>query len=295
MNNRSSLLNRIWLAAVIILGSFFVYCEITAFITPLFMVHPNSDAEAEARVASISNVSSVSISSGGYTLSGYFLDRESSDDLIIFFGGISENAALDMERFLGYEEDGYFTDYDIAIVDWPGYGRSEGRAAEESLKNAACDIVSYFSGRGRLYIMAYSMGTGPATYAASRCGCDGLVLIAPYESALDLYNAVVNIFHGPFKQLLTYKMETGSFAASVDVVPLIIAGTSDSRVPYESSVSLAMDFPAGCEFASFEGLTHGELPDSAAVLERISTYLDKGTASLSNFQKQKRTMRSMIL
>ena len=55
-----------------------------------------------------------------------------------------------------------------------------------------------------IVIMGYSIGTGMATYLASQKNVNGLILLAPYDNALNLYNDNLNIFYGPIEKIRKY-------------------------------------------------------------------------------------------
>ena len=72
-----------------------------------------------------------------------------------------------------------------------------------------------------------------ATYVASQRNVNGLILVAPYDEALSLYNDTVNIFHGPLKLLARYKFNSIYYAQNVTVSPLIITSYDDEVISYK--------------------------------------------------------------
>ena len=260
-------IRRIIIALIIL---FVVFCAATYFLTPFFMVHPNSSPDAVEELQSMPNVTEVEMDDG---LMGWFIDDASSEDLIIYFGGNSENASSAALRFINNQE--YFDGFDIAIVDWPGYGLSKGYADSDSLRSCALAVLDYYSNvEGRIFVFGYSMGTGPAVYCTSRSDAvDGLVLMSPYASAYDLYNNQVNIFYGPFRLLLPFNMNSADYAANVAITPLIITSKSDKLVPYASSIKLSGAFPNGAFVEEFNDLSHSEYWGSEEVLQAIRNYI----------------------
>ena len=73
--------------------------------------------------------------------------------------------------------------------------------------------------KDKICVLGFSIGTGVATYLASERDIDGLILIAPYDKALSLYNNCLNIFHGPLKILARYKFESIKYAKDVKNSP----------------------------------------------------------------------------
>lgn len=267
---------RAWRVTVTVLGAVLLWCIITYLVTPFFMKYPNRDTEAEAMLGFSGMVHEVVIRAGS-ELSGYLLDDPSSERLLIYFYGISDNAASCMLDFLGSST---YEDMDIAVIDWPSYGKSKGFCSDNSMRSAACAVVNAFKegtvpgySCSDIIIMGYSLGTGPAVYAAAECGCSDLVLISPYYCSADLYNRVTPIFYGPLKGLLGFRMDSFEYAKEVTIAPLIIASEADKRVPIESTGRLADCFPAGCETLILTSADHGSLPADPEVIQALNARL----------------------
>ena len=60
----------------------------------------------------------------------------------------------------------------------------------------------------KIVVFGFSIGTGMATYVASQREVNGLILLAPYDNALNLYNDNVNIFYGPIEKIRKYRFES---------------------------------------------------------------------------------------
>lgn len=165
----------------------------------------------------------------------------------------------------------------LVILDYSGNGRSTGTYDEKNMKKMlleAYDILleQEYMKNQRIVLYGYSLGTGLVNYVASQREVDGIVLIAPYCNGYDLYNGLVNIFHGIFKVYVPFKMNAQHFAKSIDIVPLIISSVDDEMVPHDSSVRLAQSYPNGAQFYALEGLAHSEY-GTDEVFELVSDYL----------------------
>ena len=289
---------RRWLIPVIIIAVLMIYCLVTYLVTPHVIVRPSFNEEAaselnlieleelfaEKQSLNIPLVEDIKVPSSVGDLRGWHLHQSSHTDsskydLILYFGGYNEDSATSILRFLQQMTDtDYFQGFDIAAVDWPGYGTSEGKPTDDNIRDASAAIYRYFRSNQavrRIYIMGYSFGTGPATYVASLFDVDGLILLAPYESAFDLYNSVTPVFYGPMKLLISFQMDEGKYAESVSVSPLIIYSPDDDRIPEKYSLALSEHFSNEPFVLSFPGITHGDLTSDERVLEAIFTYLNK--------------------
>ena len=283
---------------IIVIAAIVLFCAVTYIVTPLVIVRPSYNKEAakelalvemeemfaEKRPLNIPLVEDIKIQTHQGTLYGYRLHRQENTytgarDLLLYFGGYDEDAATAALRFLKQmTEDESFPEIDVAVIDWPGYGVSEGRTTDDAIREASVSAFRYFKAQesvGQIFVMGYSFGTGPAVYTASCCDADGLILLAPYESIYDLYNSVTPVFYGPMRWLISFQMDTGKYAEETACHPLLIASKSDSRIPYKASKALAVHFPDGCEFISKEGIAHGDLISDSSVWLEIERYLEK--------------------
>ena len=64
--------------------------------------------------------------------------------------------------------------------------------------------------KDNIVIMGYSIGTGVASYCASTNEANGLILLAPYDNALSLYNDAIDIFHGLLKKITKYSFDSAT-------------------------------------------------------------------------------------
>ena len=287
-----------WLIPLIIIAVLVIYCLVTYLVTPLLIVRPtyNESAASELNMIELSElfleerpmnvplVEDVKIGTSYGDLHGWRLHQssntyEGSYDLILYFGGYNEDSATAALRFLNQMTDtDHFAGFDVAVIDWPGFGISEGKPTDDAIRDTSAAIYRYFNAKSdirRIYLMGYSFGTGPATYVASQYNVDGLVLIAPYESAFDLYNSKTPVFYGPMKLLISFHMAEGDYAENVSTQPLLIMSDSDTVIPNKYSLAVQKHFPNGADLFTASGVSHGDLMTSDAVLEAITAYLHK--------------------
>ena len=272
---------RLWrriLLIMTLLGVF--YAALTTAIREIAqpqLFHPNQDEGAHAALMMRSNTEFIEIPTAHGELSGFI--RKAGDSpapLLLYFGGNRDNASH-MIRYLADNRAATFRGWHLAMIDYPGYGLSTGRPSDASLKRmalAAYDALSSREDVTEIVVLGYSIGTGPANYVASKRGVSGLILMAPYAEGADLFNTVLDVFHGPLKLLVSYSMSSVTFAEDIAVRPLIFATEQDELVPYASAVRLSKAYPAGCEFVTVPGIRHGGFWHSGLVLNGIKAYLD---------------------
>ena len=244
---------------------------------------PCQDTDAYHTLSSLSNMREVTIRDGGRTYSGWFVkNAEGKAPLVLFFGGNGDCAAQICASFQKSAYWDTYAGYNFMMVDYPGYGLSGGSPSESSIFQMTLAAYDYAVTRddvdgAKIVVEGYSLGTGAATYLASRRSVSGLILIAPFDQALSMYNAALPIFYGPFQWLASIHFNSMAYAQSVSVHPLVITSTSDEYINYRLSEHLAEFFPEKPEFHLLSGLHHNDYlgGDATGVRQLVSAYLQE--------------------
>jgi len=257
-----------------------VFLSVTVYIlAPTKLFNPHFDKKSYAELKTRSGTEELMVKTKNGNISGWMLhNAKDSAPLVLYFCGNGENASTRMLRILDDGDVKTFKGCNIAIFDYPGYGKTDGIPSEETLKDsglAEFDALAQRKdvNRNRIIVFGYSIGTGVADYVSSKRKTAGLILMAPYSDGYDLYNGIVNIFHGPLRSLVAFRMESIQFAENVPIRPLILASKSDKTVNYNSSVRLSHVFPSGCTLKTLEKIGHNEFWGSETVLKYIAEYL----------------------
>lgn len=196
------------------------------------------------------------------------LDRQASTDRSPFSTGPSSpglvfylhgNAgALDS---WGYAADVFLEEgYDVFILDYRGYGKSEGEIS--SKKQFLNDVAIVWEEIGKQYreediiISGFSIGSGPAAWLASQNKPKMLILQAPYYS---LENLAKRYFPFLPAALLRYNFTTWQYLQKVDAPIVLMHGTADEIIPYESSLMLKEQLEEDTRLYTLEGLGHNNM------------------------------------
>jgi len=137
----------------------------------------------------------------------------------------------------------------LLVVDYPGYGGSEGRATEAALYAAADAAYATLAARpqidpGRIYVYGRSLGSAVAIYTAAHHRVAGLILESPFTSAADMarrHYALVPRF------LLRLSLDNVSAIAQVRCPILLFHGTADRLVPTAMGMRVAAAAPGPVE------------------------------------------------
>ena len=156
----------------------------------------------------------------------------------------------------------------VLLLDYRGYGRSEGRPTEQGLYLDAEAGYRWLvsSGHSPQTVVAHgeSLGTAVAVDLAARHRCGGLVLEAPFTSARDVAGRVLPVI-GP---LITWGLDSKRKIPKVRAPVLIIHGTRDEVIPFDLGKALFAAARPPKWFWAVEGAGHNDIVETAGASYR---------------------------
>ncbi|NOX47932.1 MAG: alpha/beta hydrolase [Chlorobi bacterium] len=168
-------------------------------------------------------------------LHGILFKADSSKGLVFYLHGNAGSLKSWGEIANTYTD----LDYDLFMLDYRGYGKSEGKISSEgqlySDIQKVYDILKNTYDENNIVVLGYSIGTGPAAKLASTNHPKLLILQAPYFNLTDLmkhYFPVIPSF------ALKYKFETNKFIRECKMPVIIFHGDRDEVVHFKSSLKL---------------------------------------------------------
>lgn len=210
--------------------------------------------------------------SDGLTLTAWLVRAEPAQDrdvVVIVFPGNSGNRGDRTVLGEGLAIRGYTT----LLVDYRGYGGNPGSPSETGLARdarAALAFVESIAPRGVAYV-GESLGSGVAVELATEHLPAALVLRSPFTSLVDVGRHHYGFL--PVGSFLKDRYPSLERAGLLDVPALVIAGTSDSVVPFEQSQTMAAALDA--EFHVVDGADHNDwrLFADPELLDKIADFL----------------------
>lgn len=164
--------------------------------------------------------------------------------------------------------------FDVFILDYRGYGKSNGKISSEAQMTKDIQIAYDFATKSydenKIVIIGYSIGTGPATNLAANNSPGKLILKAPYFNLSDLvhrYFPIVPTF------ILKYKFKNNKNLVKIAAPIYIFHGDRDEVIYYESSVKLSKFLKKDDKFITLKGQTHNGINDNEEYIRYISSIL----------------------
>ena len=194
--------------------------------------------------------------SDGVKIHGWMIPSPESSRLItLYFQGNAGNLTYRVDHIEAIAKAGT----PMLIIDYPGYGKSEGSASEQGCYRAADAAYENLSARGyapeQIVLYGESLGTAVAVDMASRKPCAGVVLEAPFPSARAVAARVVPVI-GP---LVASGLETGAKIASVKAPIFVLHGTLDQVIAYDLGQEVFDLANEPKQFWTVEGAHHSDI------------------------------------
>ncbi|WP_431242745.1 alpha/beta hydrolase [Flavobacterium sp. P21] len=171
----------------------------------------------------------------GVNLNGLLFKAEKSKGLVFYLHG---NAGT-LQTWGSIAKNYTNLGYDIFILDYRSFGKSEGEIENEEQLNK--DITTAYKKLNQRYpgnkiiIAGYSIGSGLATILASENKPKALILQSPYFSFTELSGTKVRFFPDFMKK---FHFETYQYLPKVKAPIYIFHGSDDQLIPVENSVKL---------------------------------------------------------
>ena len=148
--------------------------------------------------------------------------------VVIYFGGNAEEASRsvdDAPRYPGYA---------LALVNYRGYGRSEGKPGEQALFSDALEVYDHLARRpdidgSRIALHGRSLGSGVAVYLATQRPVRAIIVTTPFDSVRAIAEELFPWL--PVGLILKHPFDSLSRAPNLKVPLLCLAAANDEVIP----------------------------------------------------------------
>ncbi|OOV18706.1 alpha/beta hydrolase [Flavobacterium sp. LM4] len=224
----------------IVLSVFFVvvYVIIVSYVyfNQVGMVFQSAALSKEYQFEYQSQFEEINIKSfDGVNLNGILFKAENSKGLVFYLHG---NAGT-LETWGSISKIYTSLGYDIFILDYRSFGKSEGEIENEEQLNKDVTVVykkiKQRYSEDKIIIAGYSIGSGLATILASENNPKALILQSPYFSFTELSSTKVPFFPNFMKK---FRLETHHYLPKVKAPIYIFHGIDDQLISCSNSVRL---------------------------------------------------------
>lgn len=208
----------------------------------------------------------------GKLLHGLLFTADSSKRLIIYFHGNAGSLSTWGEVAKTYTD----LNYDVFLLDYRGYGKSEGEIEGQSqLYDDNQTVYNELKKRyneSNMIVLGYSIGTGLASKLAATNNPKLLILQAPYYNMTDMMQKNFS-FIPTF--LLKYKFATNDYLKDCKMPVVIFHGNQDEVIYYGSSQKLKNEFKSQDTLITLVGQGHNGITDNLDYKNELKKLLSK--------------------
>ena len=193
--------------------------------------------------------------------------------LVIYYGGNAEEvtaSAAEVAHLYG--------DRAALLVNYRGYGASQGRPGEKALVSDALELFDWAAARSdldptRFVLHGRSLGSGVAVAVAAARPVSGIVLTTPFDSALQVAARAYPWI--PVGWIMRHPFDSAALAPRVHAPALFLIAEADSVIPKHHSERLAERWGGAVERRYFPGFGHNDLDLHPGYAQAIREFLDR--------------------
>jgi len=216
----------------------------------------------------------------GVRLNGWFAPYAGARTTLLWFHGNAGN--------ISHRVDGMKLLHDkvkanVFIIDYRGYGRSEGTVSEKGTYEDARAALRYLRTRKDLdpkniAVFGQSLGAAVATELAAGENCLALILEAPFVSIREMARVVFPML--PIGPLLRTRYDVAEKIKAVKAPVLVLQGDRDEVIPVEQGKKVFAAAPSPKEFYAIRGAGHNDTfhVGGTAYFDVIKSFIDRAAA-----------------
>lgn len=163
--------------------------------------------------------------------------NEGRERAVLYFGGNGESVASSAPDFAYI-----FPSHTVYMVNYRGYGGSSGKPEEEGLYSDALYVFDQIRPKHQdVAVIGRSLGSGVATFTASKREIEKLILITPFDSIQNV--AQQKFWFYPMSVLLKDKFNSLGRVKKIKAQTLIIIAEYDEVIGIKHTNKLVKAFP----------------------------------------------------
>ena len=162
------------------------------------------------------------------------------------------------------------------LTDYRGYGASGGSPSERALVADALLWHDYAARHAEsIYLFGRSLGSGVAVQLAAARRVDGVIMVAPYDSMVEVGRG-----HYPFlpvRWLLKHRFDSLAHAPHIEAPLLCLVAERDAVIPVVHSKRLFDAWKGPKRWVELVGAGHNSTDGAPEFWRAIRTFLEKNS------------------
>ena len=205
-----------------------------------------------------------------YNLIQFTIPDSLRKGVVLYFHGNREN----INHYAEFAPNFTRNQYEVWMVDYPGFGKSTGLLTEQGLYEEALQVYKLARTKyspNQIIIYGKSIGTGIAANLASVRDCKKLILETPYYSLTSLTKILCWMY--PVNLMLKFKLPIHEYLPKINAPITIFHGTSDGVIPFWNVRRLLPLLKPIDEFITIRGGSHNNLNSFSKMQNKLDSLL----------------------
>jgi len=206
-------------------------------------------------------------------LHGWFIPKQAAKGTLLFFHGNAGNVSHRLESIELFHRLGL----NVLIIDYRGYGQSEGKASEKGTYRDAMAAWKYLvQTRGydaeKVIVFGRSLGASIASWLASKQTPAALILESGFSSVPSMAKRIYPFL--PVSWLTYFKYDTRDHVKNIACPVLVAHSRSDEIIPYEEGRKVFDAAPEGKQFLEMlGGHNNGFMLSGPAYIDGLRSFI----------------------
>jgi len=194
----------------------------------IFLGKPLAEEERQAIAARHPEAADTFLQAAdGTRLHAWHIRAAPGAPLVLYFGGNAEEVSWMLDELPRRD-----TGAAWLLIDYRGYGASDGAPSEQALTSDALAWYDRFAAtNARIVAFGRSLGSGVAVRLAAERRLDAVVLLAPFDSLREVAQRYYPYL--PVRLLLKHPFDSMSYAPRLTAPLLCLVATDDEVIPVE--------------------------------------------------------------
>lgn len=210
-------------------------------------------------------------------LHGWFIPSDNPRGTLLFFHGNAGNISHRLDSIAIFNR----MNLDVFIIDYRGYGQSEGRVSEAGTYLDAEAAWAYLVetrgiDAGKIIVFGRSLGASIAAWLASRQRPAALILESSFSSVPSMAQRLYPFL--PVKWLARFSYDTRQYVSRIACPLLVVHSRNDEIIPYAEGRLVFDAAPTDKQFLDIRGgHNDGFLVTGRAYSDGLSRFIDSLT------------------
>ena len=185
-------------------------------------------------------------------LHGWFIPNDKTKETVLFFHGNAGNISHRLESIEIFHRLGL----NVFIIDYRGYGQSEGKTTEKGTYRDAEAAWNYLNKtRGissqQIIIFGRSLGASIATWLANKYTPAGLIIESGFTSVASMGQRLYPFL--PIRWLTHFRYDTRQYVKNISCPVMIAHSSDDEIIPYAEGLEIFQTAPEPKIFLAMRG------------------------------------------